>query len=113
REMSHIVEEARPRRQYLRKDAAAALDELTHYYRYVYDRGAAPAAIVRQLLILEVVHYAVSHRQTQPDVALELVQISARQQSPWGGAATPAEKLAGMQLAHFGSFYKKSWRAND
>ena len=112
-EMSRIVEEARPRREHLRKDAAAALDELTHYYRYVYDRGSAPAAIVRQLLILEVIHYAVSHRQTQPDVTLELVQISAQQQSPWGGAATPTEKLAGMQLAHFGSFYKKSWRAND
>lgn len=109
-EIEHVL---KSRGKPLRKDYAAALEELGHYHRYIYHRGAAPDTIVRQLLILEVVHYAVSHRQTQPDVALELVQISARQQSPWGGGGTPGEKLAGMQLAHFGSFYKKSWRAND
>jgi len=30
-----------------------------------------------------------------------------------GGGSDPALKLNGMQLAHFGAFYKRSWRAND
>jgi patatin-related protein len=111
-EIRRIIDSAPPM-PFLRKDDAAALLELTRYHEYVYAGGVEAAAIVRQLLILEVVHYAVSHRQTQPDVAFELVQVSAQQRSPWGGGATPAEKLAGMQLAHFGGFYKKSWRAND
>ncbi|MEO8677108.1 MAG: DUF3376 domain-containing protein, partial [Casimicrobiaceae bacterium] len=97
----------------LRADEVFALDELAHYERFVYFGGASAEAIVRQLLILEVVHYSISHRETGYDVPLELLQISAQQRSPWGGGSTPAEKLAGMQFAHFGSFYKKSWRAND
>ena len=47
------------------------------------------------------------------DVALELVQISGGSSSPLGMGPSLADKLAGLQLAHFGAFYKKSWRAND
>ncbi|OSC42131.1 patatin-like protein [Mycobacterium decipiens] len=46
--------------------------------------------------------------------ALELVQVSADTRSllapDW---QTAQQKLTGMQLHHFGAFYKRSWRAND
>ncbi|WP_028310120.1 patatin-like protein [Derxia gummosa] len=50
--------------------------------------------------------------------AVELVQVSARfDRDAWGntgaGVLSPEAKVAGMQLAHFGAFYRRSWRAND
>jgi len=52
-------------------------------------------------------------RRLAPSAQAEIIQISARGKSAFGGSADPAQKLAGMQLAHFGAFYKRSWRAND
>ena len=45
---------------------------------------------------------------------LELVQVSADTRSLLAPKFYRAEqKLTGMQLHHFGAFYKRSWRAND
>jgi predicted acylesterase/phospholipase RssA len=45
---------------------------------------------------------------------IELVQVSARCPNALGDdRETPVDKLTGLQLAHFGAFYKSSWRAND
>jgi hypothetical protein len=41
------------------------------------------------------------------------MQISADGPNGFDGRADGREKLAGLQLGHFGAFYKRSWRSND
>lgn len=97
-----------------RADVAEALKELRAYRDYFFDAGATPLdTLARRLLTLDVVEVAAGSREHRIDVGAELVQISARLQSPWGGPSTPLGKLTGMGLAHFAAFYKRSWRAND
>ena len=73
------------------------------------------AGVLNELLKLEVMQYAVGERpdKATEDIGVELVQISGRGVSPLGATPRLEEKLAGVQLAHFGAFYKRSWRAND
>jgi patatin-related protein len=56
---------------------------------------------------------ALGGRRMIPDQEIEFIEISARSRSTFGGPEEPAHKLAGIQLVHFGAFYKSSWRAND
>ncbi|MFH9613341.1 DUF3376 domain-containing protein [Streptomyces pratensis] len=44
---------------------------------------------------------------------LELVQMSADTRTLLDTRSLAQEKLTGLQLHHFGAFYKRSWRAND
>ena len=45
---------------------------------------------------------------------VELIQVSADTRTSLDDQrSTAASKLTGMQLQHFGAFYKQSWRAND
>ncbi|WP_295641540.1 patatin-like protein [uncultured Methylibium sp.] len=100
----------------LRADVEAALNELAAYHDYFYNAGDAPTPVdvlAWRLLALEVIEVGAGTRDHRINVGAELVQISARQHSPWGGPGEPARKLAGMGLAHFAAFYKRSWRAND
>lgn len=73
---------------------------------------ATLAAAWRRLLTLEVVHYAFGADCTQ-DQYLELIQFSANVPTAFGGPDRLSQKLAGVQVAHFGAFYKRSWRIND
>lgn len=66
----------------------------------------------QRLLTLEVVHYAFGADVTQ-DQYLELIQFSANVPTAFGGPSQLDQKLAGVQVAHFGAFYKRSWRIND
>jgi patatin-related protein len=71
-------------------------------------------ATVYRLLQLEVIEYAfTNHEELNSDTLIEMVQISGDAQSPLGGPGRAADKLLGLQLAHFAAFYKQSWRAND
>jgi patatin-related protein len=66
------------------------------------------------LLAIEVVEFAFTdHQDMRSDTLIELVQISGNDESPLGGSGVAAQKLRGIQVAHFGAFYKSSWRAND
>lgn len=48
------------------------------------------------------------------DEIIELLQVSAATPNAFDETrSTPEQKLTGMQLHHFGAFYKASWRAND
>jgi patatin-related protein len=80
--------------------------------------------VVFRLLQLEVISYAFDDHETMDqDTLIELVQVSGNLRSPLVqadvqvGQARPgaqgASKLRGLELAHFGAFYKTSWRAND
>lgn len=66
----------------------------------------------KRLLTLEVVQYAFGAESVR-DQYLELVQFSANVPTAFCGPDRLEEKLAGVQVAHFGAFYKRSWRIND
>jgi len=67
---------------------------------------------LQRLLTLQVVHYAFGG-DTPRDQYLELIQFSANAPTAFGGPDRLEQKLAGVQVAHFGAFYKRSWRIND
>jgi patatin-related protein len=77
------------------------------------DAPLSAATVLRRLLLLEVVLCSVDCDRGVRDQFVELVQISGDTPSPLANCALAKEKLAGLQLAHFGAFYKRSWRAND
>lgn len=76
----------------------------------VAQRAAADEAL-RSLLALEIVERALS--LDDPGQPIELVQISGNAPNAFDARSSASGKLAGLQLEHFGAFYKSSWRAND
>jgi patatin-related protein len=89
-------------------------NELWNLYAYfVREANDAQPTVVARLLAYETTQDALGGRGTIAEQELEFIEISARSRSTFGGPEEPAQKLAGIQLAHFGAFYKSSWRAND
>jgi len=84
-----------------------------HLAFFVPKPDASLSEIVGRLLTFHVVHTAFRARGNDPDQTVELLQVSGDQASPFGGESRASRKLAGVQLGHFGAFYKASWRAND
>jgi patatin-related protein len=76
-------------------------------------RPLATEAVLRRMLELDVVQLAFTGATDEVEQEVELVQISANAPAPGGRARAPADKLTGVQLHHFGAFYRKSWRVND
>jgi hypothetical protein len=76
-------------------------------------RAAADVACRRWLLAAAVIcGISASGRQTGA-VPIDFLHISAEAPNAYDGRIRPAEKLAGLQLQHFGAFYRSTWRAND
>src|SRR5439155_17514568 len=81
----------------------------------VHDGAVLAGALSRLLLCAEVVEATFAGTEPRPDQEIRLVQFTSK------GAVTiddlhrsaPIDKLAGVELAHFGAFLKRSWRAND
>ncbi len=74
-----------------------------------------PTAVVQSLILLEVIERA-SGGESEPDVAFELLRVNGERATTLRPGHHRAEadcQLAGIQVAHFGGFYKRSWRAND
>ena len=71
------------------------------------------ASTLLWLLALTVVETALAGREPALEQVVELMQISADGPNGFDERRDGREKLAGLQLAHFGAFYKRSWRAND
>jgi patatin-related protein len=67
---------------------------------------------VARLLQLEIAHGSAA-ADARLGQEVEFVQVSAQTDNPFDSRDDPEEKLTGLQLAHFGAFYKTSWRAND
>ena len=93
------------------RDQARDLGALFRYF--VRDERDARPAVVARLLAFETVQDALGGRGMVPEQEVEFIEISARSLSTFGGPEEPAQKIAGIQLGHFGAFYKSSWRAND
>jgi patatin-related protein len=70
-------------------------------------------AVLRRLLALEVIQLALAAQPPVVEQTVEILQLSADAGNGFDPRDEPLEKLAGMQLGHFGAFYKQSWRAND
>jgi patatin-related protein len=88
--------------------------ELRQHLRYfVRAEGDGVQEVLRRLLQLEVITRATGDQDDEHEQVVELAQFSAEGGSPLGGPQEAMGKLAGLQLAHFGAFYKRSWRAND
>ena len=82
--------------------------------RAIVPRGENPAAAaVHTLLALHVVQRAAGSELAGIEQTVDLVQLSANTTNSFDGRERAADKLAGLQLHHFGAFYKRSWRAND
>jgi patatin-related protein len=75
-------------------------------------REAEIDAAFRRLLAVEIVTSVVGGDRAleQP---VQLVQVSANAPNGLDSRELGSEKVAGIQLGHFASFYKRSWRAND
>jgi patatin-related protein len=74
----------------------------------VTDRASA----LRRLLALEVAQLALGADPTL-EQRVELIQVSGDAGNGLDARERAEKKLAGLQVAHFGAFYKRSWRAND
>ena len=69
---------------------------------------------MRRLLDLEVIYEALVPAQRDHDQTLLFLRLNAEARCELAPERdAPEEKLAGLRLAHFASFYKGSWRAND
>ncbi len=68
---------------------------------------------LRHLLAVVVVQAALAGGEPVVEQIVELLQISADAPNGFDDRRSGSEKLAGLQLGHFGAFYKRSWRAND
>ena len=70
--------------------------------------------VLRRMLSLYVVHSMAEQQLDAVEGVIDFVQISADIDSPLDpGRNGVADKIAGVQLGHFGAFFKSSWRAND
>lgn len=78
-------------------------ERLRSLVRLLVPDEATVADVLRNMLRLEVVHVAFTGVSDEPEQAVELVQISSLEK----------ELVTGIQLHHFGAFYRQSWRAND
>jgi predicted acylesterase/phospholipase RssA len=62
---------------------------------------------------LELLHGQAAARAARGEGRLELLYLNAETGNAFDLRRSPQDKLAGLQLTHFGAFYKRSWRAND
>lgn len=68
---------------------------------------------LRVLIDLAIVQHTFTAGMPVLEQPVDFVQISANAPNGLDDRATVGKKVAGIQLGHFGSFYKSSWRAND
>jgi patatin-related protein len=69
--------------------------------------------VAGRLFDLHVARHVMQPDGVIADQALELVQMSSDTRTGLDRRTLAREKLTGLQLHHFGAFYKASWRAND
>ena len=105
----------------LRRRRALVAAELGEYLDFVDGTGGADGVEVRstdrivdRFLELHVAVRSVLPVLTEVPQLVELIQVSADTRTALAPHhTTAASKLTGMQVHHFGAFYKPSWRAND
>jgi hypothetical protein len=75
--------------------------------------GQDPETIASGMAALHIAHTALLPGTGLADQPVELIQVSADTATDLDSRKEATQKLTGLQLHHFGAFYKYSWRAND
>ena len=75
--------------------------------------GQDPGMIASRMAQLHIAHAVLLPDTGLADQPLELIQVSADTATDLDPRNQATQKLTGLQLHHFGAFYKYSWRAND
>ena len=76
--------------------------------------GGGQTMFITRLLSLHVLDQSIQPKSAGPDQPVELIEVSAVTRTSLDPARrTASAKLTGMQIHHFGAFFKASWRAND
>ena len=75
--------------------------------------GQDPDTIASRMAQLHIAHTVLLPDTGLADQPLELIQVSADTATDLDPRNQATQKLTGLQLHHFGAFYKYSWRAND
>ncbi len=75
--------------------------------------GGSAEETLRRLLALDVIQRTSCGDLAGIDQEVELVLMSGDAENAFGLPSRAEDKLAGLQVGHFGAFYKSSWRAND
>ena len=89
-----------------------AADQLATYVEYLFAPDGP--GLSARLFDLHAAQRAITPLTDAVEQRVELIQVSADTRTALDDKrSTAASKLTGMQLQHFGAFYKKSWRAND
>jgi patatin-related protein len=86
--------------------------ETAEYARGIVEGVPERSPALRRLLALEVVQLALGSEATV-EQRVDLIQVSGDAGNGLDPRERAGQKLAGLQLGHFGAFYKRSWRAND
>ena len=73
----------------------------------------SPATVAARLFDLHVARYVLQPDGLVADQEVELVQMSSDTRTMLDSRTLARQKLTGLQLQHFGAFYKRAWRAND
>jgi hypothetical protein len=82
--------------------------------RYLHlAQNVQPQHVLRRMLQLDVVQLAFTGVTDDVEQEVELVEITAAAPGPDGDSPRVEDKLTGVQLGHFGAFYRRSWRVND
>lgn len=92
--------------------AAAFVGDLLNYLTGP-DGGNPVDTVAARLFDLHVARFVMQPNELLADQAVELIQMSADTRTALDPRTLAREKLNGLQLHHFGAFYKSSWRAND
>ncbi|MGE5289682.1 MAG: patatin-like protein [Micromonosporaceae bacterium] len=78
------------------------------------DKGIRGLAALTLLLELETLEVVLAVQEPVVEQPIQLVQLSADSRCGLDPVRRLAsDKLTGVQLNHFGAFYKRAWRAND
>jgi hypothetical protein len=75
--------------------------------------GMDPAMIAERMATLHIAHTALLPGTQLADQPVELIEVSADTATDLDSRKEATQKLTGLQLHHFGAFYKYSWRASD
>ncbi|WP_157749643.1 patatin-like protein [Jatrophihabitans sp. GAS493] len=93
---------------------ASAARNVGTYLSYLRRDGDEALQVALRLFNLHAAHRAILPVNAELEQPVEFIQVSADTRTLLDPLRqTAVRKLNGMQLHHFGAFYKESWRAND
>ncbi|WP_406161701.1 patatin-like protein [Streptomyces canus] len=103
---------ARPSGLELTTDLTAVLHHLTDLAA-AGPTDQAVSTVARRLFYLQAAKRVLYPDESAAQHVVELAQMSANTRTLLDTRSLAEKKLTGLQLYHFGAFYKRSWRAND